>query len=113
MAVWLLPALKVIGPHIATIIAAAKPVFTNRGADKETNLTVLLQQQISELQTAASRNAENTKELAAQLQETVKAFEQAAEVAQLKLQKAFKLNIAAAVLSVVAVLVALFAVFIR
>ena len=111
MAAWLVPALKAIGPHIGTIISTAAPVFTRMGADKEANEVPLLQQQISELQTEVSRNAENTKELAAQLQVTVKALEQAALVAQLKFQNAFVFSLVAAVLSIIAVSVTLFAVF--
>jgi hypothetical protein len=113
MAAWLIPALKAIFPHVGTIITAATPVFTKRSTDTEPNQALLLQQQIAELQSAASRNAENTKELAAQLQGTVKALEQAAAVAQSKLQRAFAFSLVASAVSLVAVCVALFGVFTR
>ena len=61
MAAWLGSALKAIAPHIGTIIDAAAPVFTRKSNGGEANQTLLLQQQISELQSAAASNAENTK----------------------------------------------------
>src|SRR3989449_8512003 len=68
MPAWLIPALKAVLPHIGTIISAAAPVFTRKNADAVANQTLLLQQQITELQSAASQNAAHIKELAAQLQ---------------------------------------------
>src|SRR5260221_12306976 len=88
MPAWLLPALKAVLPHIATIISAAAPVFTRKNADAVANQTLLLQQQITELQSAASQNAAHIKELAQQLQSTVAALEQAASIAETKLRRA-------------------------
>jgi monoamine oxidase len=124
MAAWLIPALKTIGPHIGTILSVAVPVFTKRAIDKDSaqsaagqaasqgstqgnNQTALLQQQINELQTAVSLNAVNIKELAAQLQKTVDAIDQAAEAAQSRLKRAVLLSMVAAALAVVSALVAL------
>src|SRR5439155_25236854 len=76
MPAWLLPALKAVLPHIGTIISAAAPVFTRKNADAVANQTLLLQQQITELQSAASQSAAHIKELAEQLQSTVAALEQ-------------------------------------
>jgi hypothetical protein len=84
MAAWLIPALKAVLPHVGTIISAAVPVFTKKSVGAVANQTLLLQQQITELQTAASQNAEHIKELAAQLQSTVTALEQAASIAETK-----------------------------
>lgn len=113
MAAWLGPALKILGPHLGTIISAATPVFTQRGADKDGNQTALLQQQVSELQSVASRNAESTRALAAQLQGTVTALERAAELARSKLRKAFMLSLIATGLSVAALALALVVVLSR
>jgi len=77
MAMWLIPALKAVLPHIGTIISATAPAFTKKGAAPTTDQTQLLQQQISELQAAASQNATHVKELAEQLQRTVAAIEEA------------------------------------
>ena len=84
MAAWLIPALKAVLPHIGTIISTASPVFTKKKAEAVPNQTELLQQQITELQAAASQNTAHIKELAAQLQSTVAAMEQAAETAEAK-----------------------------
>jgi len=111
MPAWLLPALKAVLPHIATIISAAAPVFTRKNADAVANQTLLLQQQITELQSAASQNAAHIKELAEQLQGTVAALEQAASIAEAKLRRALLLCIASAVLSAISVGIAAVIVF--
>ena len=79
MAAWFIPALKAILPHIGIILSAAVPVFTQKNADAAANQT-LLQQQIAELQSAVSQNTLHIKELAAQLQSTVAALEEAASI---------------------------------
>jgi ABC-type enterochelin transport system substrate-binding protein len=109
MPAWLIPALKAALPHIATIISAAAPVFT-RKADAA-NQALLLQQQITELQSAASQNATHIKELAAELQRTLAALEQAASIAEAKLRQALLLCVASMVLSAIAVGIALVLVF--
>ena len=108
MAAWLIPALKAILPHVGTIISAATPVFTKKKMDTAAGQTALLQQQISELQSAVSQNAANIKELAAQLQSTVTALEQAALTAQANLKRTRLLCVAAFALSLLALCAALF-----
>jgi len=95
MPAWLIPALKAVLPHIGTIISAAAPV----------------QQQITELQSAASQNAAHIKELAAQLQSTVAALEQAASIAEAKLRRALLLCVAATAISAISICIALVLVF--
>lgn len=107
MAVWFIPALKVILPHIGTIVSAAVPVFTKKNTDTAANQAVL-QQQITELQSAASQNALHIKELAAQLQRTVTAIEQAAEIAEAKYRRVFFVCIVAIILSVIALTAAVY-----
>jgi hypothetical protein len=102
MPAWLIPALKAALPHIATIIAAAAPVFTRKNADAVA---------ITELQSAASQNAAHIKELAAELQSTVAALEEAASIAETKLRRALLLCVASAVLSAIAVGIALVLIF--
>ena len=111
MAAWLIPALKAVLPHVGTILSAAAPVFTKKNADAVANQTLLLQQQITELQSAASQNAAHIKELAAQLQSTVAALEQAAAIAEAKLRRALVLCLVATLLSTIALCVALFLIF--
>jgi len=103
MAAWFIPALKAVLPHVGTIISAAAPAFTKKRLAESANQTLLLQQQIGELQAAASQNAAHIKELAAQLQDTVAALEQAAAIAETRLRRVYRLCIMAATLSLVAI----------
>src|SRR2546427_12486033 len=111
MPAWLLPALKAALPHIATIISAAAPVFTRKNTDSVANQALLLQQQITELQSAASQNAAHIKELAAQLQSTVAALEQAASIAEAKLRRALLLCVASTAISAISICIALALIF--
>jgi uncharacterized protein YlxW (UPF0749 family) len=108
MAAWLIPALKLVLPHVGTIFSAAAPVFTRKKPDEAESQATLLQQQITELQTAASQNAAHIKELAAQLQTTVAALEQAAEVAEARLRNTVIVCVVAVLVSAAALGVALF-----
>jgi hypothetical protein len=108
MAAWLIPALKAVLPHVGTIISAASPVFTKKRTDAPADQTALLQQQISELQSAVSQNAANIKDLAAQLQSTVAALEQAALTAQADLRRTRLLCVASVAMSAIALCAALF-----
>lgn len=112
MPAWFLPALKAVLPHVGTIIAMAKPVFTKKSAEAA-NQAQLLQQQIGELQTAVAQNADNIKALAEQLQGTVSALHQAAAIAEARLQRAFLLCIGATALSAATFAVALYLIFAR
>lgn len=108
MAAWLIPALKAVIPHIGTIVSAATPVFTKKGADAAANQTALLQQQITELQAAASDNDAHIKKLAAEIQNAVAALESGASLAQTRYQRIWALCIVATVLGVVSLLAAAF-----
>jgi hypothetical protein len=115
MATWLIPALKAVLPHIGTIISATSPVFTKKKADAAAapNQAALLQQQITELQAAASQNTAHIKELASQLQSTVAALEQAAAAAETKLHRALMLCLAAAIGSAISLCTAVLLVVMR
>jgi multidrug resistance efflux pump len=116
MAAWLIPALKQLAavlPHVGMIISAATPVFTKKKVDAAANQMQLLQEQIGELQAAASQNSAHIKELAAQLQSTVAALEEAAALAEAKLRRALLFCLAATVLSALSLCVGLFLVFAR
>ena len=106
MPAWLLPAVKLILPHVGNIVAAAKPHFTKRKevADQHT-----VQQQIAELQAAASENAALVKELAEQLQITVTALEQAAAVNQERVRRLYAISVTAMLVALVALFIAVFA----
>ena len=100
---WFLPAVKLILPHVGNIIAAAKPVFTKRreAADQAT-----VQQQISELQAAATENAALIKELAVELQRTVNALEQAAAATQERVKRLYAISVISTLVALAALLVA-------
>jgi hypothetical protein len=101
---WIIPALKAVLPHMGTIIATAAPVFTKMkgGAADE---------QIIELQQAASENATHIRELAAQFQKTVSALEQAALVTEARLRTAVLLSVVATGVSAVSLGFALYVVY--
>lgn len=108
MPAWLLPALKAVLPHVSTVISAAAPVFTRRSADAAANQAALLQQQITELQSAASDNDAHIKELAAQIRSTVEALEKGALLAEQRYRRQLAVGIAASALSLVSLGIALF-----
>jgi hypothetical protein len=108
MASWLLPAVKLILPHVGTIVAAAKPVFTKlkgTSGDPET----VIQQQIAELQAAASENATLIKKLAEQLQLTVTALEQAAAATQERVKRLYAISVVSMLVALSALLIAVYA----
>jgi hypothetical protein len=107
MAAWIIPALKAVLPHVGAIISAATPVFT-RKKDQ-----ALLQEQIAELQAAASQSSAHIRELAAQLQSTVAALEQAAEAAEARLRRVLIVGATAATLSAAALAIAAYLLFSR
>lgn len=107
MAAWLIPALKAVLPHVGTIVSAAAPVFTKKSDETAANQALLLQQQITELQAAASQNATHVRELAEQLQSTVAALEQGATMAEARLRRALVFCAAAIGVSALALVVAL------
>lgn len=106
---WLLPAVKLILPHVSNIVAAAKPAFTHLKGKAADEQGTVVQQQIVELQAAASENATHVKELAEQLRLTVAALEQGAADAEKRLKRAYALAVAALLLSITAIGIVLYA----
>lgn len=106
MASWIIPALKAVLPHVKTIYDTAAPVFTKKRAEAVPDPAALLQQQIGELQSAAAQNTAHVKALAAQLQSTVAALQEAAQLAEHRLRRATILAAVAGALAVCALLVA-------
>lgn len=110
MASWLIPALKAVLPHVGDIVAAAKPVFTKkRPADPAPATPDLVQQQIAELQAAASQQSAHIKELAAQLENTVAALQKAAAVGEARLRRVLIFTAVSAALAFAALGVAVLA----
>ncbi len=100
MASWLIPVLKSVLPYVGTIISAAAPVFTKKSADAAAGQAILQQQQITELQAAASGNDAHIKALAIQMQNTVEALEKGASLAERRHQRIVVLCVLAITLSV-------------
>lgn len=108
MPAWLIPVLKSVLPYVGTIVSAAAPVFTKKSANAATNQTVLQQQQITELQAAASANDAHIKALAIQIQNTVEALERGASLAEKRHQRIMVLCISAIIISVTSLGTALY-----
>ena len=106
MAKWLLPALRAVLPHVGDILSAGKPAFTRRRPETAANQPDLVQHQIAELQAAAAQQSEHVKELAAQLESTVSALQQAAEIADARLKRVLLFTALAMAFSVSALAVA-------
>jgi hypothetical protein len=104
---------KLVLSNLDTIIGVVRPAFTRKKVDEAPNPTDLLNQQIAELQTAASNNAEQIAKLAAQLKEVVAALEQAGTEAAAQRARIRKLAFVAIGVSVLAVTLAAVSLFLR
>lgn len=82
MPAWL-PLLKASLPYVTQIVATALPAFTAKPAEEKTD--DLTAQQIAELQSAATNNAESIHVLAEKLQQTIEGIELAGNDLQKKL----------------------------
>ena len=96
---------KLVLNNLDTIIGVVKPGFTRKKVD--TDHMDLLNQQIAELQAAASSNAEQIKQLAAQVKELVAALGQAATDAAAQRAAAKRWSYVAVTLSLVAVVISI------
>jgi hypothetical protein len=96
---------KLVLNNLDTIISVVKPGFTRKKVDGLSSQTELLNQQIAELQAASSTNAEQIKQLAAQVKEVVAALGQAATEAAAQRAAARRWSYAAVTMSVIAVLI--------
>jgi hypothetical protein len=111
---WFLPALKAILPHVGTIVSTASPVFTRKPANEAaTNQAAVLQQQITELQVAATANDAHVKELATQLQQAVKALEESVATSETRYGRMQTIAVAGLIGSIVALGIAIAALFLR
>ena len=102
---WLAVGKLVLG-NLDTIIDVVKPAFTRKKIEAVPNQTELLNQQIFELQAASSNNAEQIKELAAQLKQLVTALDQAALNVAAERKKNRTLSVIAITVSVIAIITA-------
>jgi hypothetical protein len=109
MPAWFLPVVKLVLPHLGTIVSAAKPAFTKKKGAGPDDDNGVVQQQIAELQSVASQNTTLIKELAEQLRLTVSALEQGAAEAEKRMKRAHALAATATVVSVASIACAIVA----
>lgn len=111
MSPWIIPALKAILPHVGDIVSAAKPIFTRARTGDAASLSssAPVEQQIAELQAVAAQNDAHIRELAAQLQTTVTALEEAALAADAKARRLMRICVLSMGVSVIAACVSLLA----
>jgi hypothetical protein len=98
---------KLVLNNLDTIIGVVKPAFTRKKVEALSTQTDLLNQQIAELQAAASNNAEQIASLAAQIKELVVALEQATADALVQRGTTRRIAFAALAVSVVATMLAI------
>jgi hypothetical protein len=109
MPAWIIPALKAILPHIGTIVAVAAPAFTKKPTATSPDPMRTLQQQITELQAAASTSDAQIKALAEQLRTAITTLEAGAETIEQRQRSQMRIAVAAVGIGVCAVGIALFA----
>ena len=102
---WLAVGSLVLG-NLDKIMSVVRPGFTRKSIDAVDAQTDLLNQQISELQSAAAANAEQIKVLAGQLKDVVSALEQAAASAAAERAATRRLAMVALALAAVALALA-------
>ena len=100
MAAWL-PFIKAALPYVTQIVTAAIPSFTSKPAANRPDDVIA--KQISELQNAATHNAESIKGLAQQLKQTIEGIDAAGANLQQELTALRRLAVSAAVIAVLAV----------
>ena len=103
----IVPILKALLPHVTQIATVAIPAFTKKPAAAK--LDPVVAQQIEELQTAATKNAESIHVLAEKLQETIQGIEVGAEKIQRDMAKLRTLLVISWVLTSGAIALAVFA----
>lgn len=97
----------VAAPYLVDIIALARPLFTRtKDGDKSPDL---IGQQITELQNAATQNAETARLLATEMQKTIETLQRGALVLERQLHFVRLLAVGASLVAVIALVVALVA----
>ncbi len=104
MPAWL-PLLKASLPYVTQIVATALPAFTAKPAEEKTD--DLTAQQIAELQSAATNNAESIHVLAEKLQQTIEGIQLAGNDLQKKLIFFQRLSYGALAVAAVSLVIAI------
>ena len=104
MAAWL-PLIKTALPYVVQVVSIAVPAFTSKADDKK--IKEIIPQQITELQSAATQNAESVKILAEQLKETIEGVDAAAVKIQQEITFLRRLCAMAIFIAVISLIVAI------
>ncbi|WP_211462570.1 hypothetical protein [Collimonas silvisoli] len=100
---------KAVLPYVGDIISATVPVFTRRKGNTEVSQIQILQQQVSELQTASLQNIGDIKALAEQFKTALPMLEQEMQQVDARLRLTNLLCGSALGVAVLALVVALVA----
>lgn len=103
MAAWF----ALAAPYLSDIVQLAVPLFTRTKSPEK--VPEVVAQQIAELQSAATQNADSIKLLATEMQKTIEALQVGATLLEQKLNRAQGLAIIAATTAVLAFAVAAYA----
>lgn len=107
MVAWI-PILKASLPYIGQIVGAAIPAFTSKPEHGKSD--EIIPQQIAELQTAVTHNAESVKALATQLKEAIQSIDAGAAKLQQEITRLRRLALLAVLLAVFSTSAALWAI---
>lgn len=100
----IVPILKALLPHVAQIATVAIPAFTKKPDIAKADPVVA--QQIEELQSAVTKNAESIHSLAEKLQQTIQGIEQGAEKIDREMKRLRRLLWISWTISIMALIVA-------
>lgn len=109
MAVQLIPLIKTLAPYLTTIATSAIPAFTAKSEAAKSESVVA--QQITELQSAVTHNAESLHMLAEQLQKVLNSAEEASETARRQIAGYKALVLASGLISLLSLSIALYSVW--
>ncbi len=106
------PIIKASIPIVAEVVQVAKPMFTRKDeqrklAQKDDEMA-LINEQINELQQAATQNNDSVKELAVQLKTALESMELAAQEIQVEMKRQRRLSLAAIIIATLASIVCLY-----
>jgi chromosome segregation ATPase len=102
---------KLVLNNLDAIIGVVRPSLTRKKAEAIANQAEIVNQQISELQTAVATSAEQIKELAEQLKNVVTALDDAARAVAIERAKTRRFALVAIALAITAMAVAAGSVF--
>jgi hypothetical protein len=104
--------ITIVAPYLPEIIRLARPMFTRtpvRDANTEKLRLDVLNEQIAELQNAATQNADSIKLLATEMQKTIEVLQLGAERLEQRSKRSERVAIVAATIAALSFALAVFA----